>query len=153
MKTVTDFHSLGFRANYDKEGGLKSCMVILPLPPSVNRYWRSDRGRGPHLTEAARVYKQEVAAICFNIVASNPLDSPVSFKIDQYRAQRRGDLDNRLKALFDAIQGCLIMNDSQVQDLHIRQHDNRKLFPQGAMVIEMTVLDQTLGALNDVVLD
>ncbi len=35
-----------------------------------------------------------------------------------YRPERRGDLDNRIKVLLDALQGIAYADDAQVRELH-----------------------------------
>jgi Holliday junction resolvase RusA-like endonuclease len=43
-----------------------------------------------------------------------------------YRPQRRGDLDNRIKVLADALQGILYSDDKQVSELHAYLHDDKQ---------------------------
>jgi crossover junction endodeoxyribonuclease RusA len=102
--------------------------IVLPFPPSSNRYWRSFRGRVVKSKEA-RDYQQAVSCLA-NVGASNGpptlLTGAVGLELNFYRPQRRGDLDNRIKVLVDALQGIVYINDSQVSELHAFLHDDKK---------------------------
>lgn len=45
---------------------------------------------------------------------------------DWYRARRSGDLDNRMKVLWDALQGVAYDNDSQIVEIHARRYDDKR---------------------------
>jgi crossover junction endodeoxyribonuclease RusA len=106
-------------------------ILTLPYPPSANRYWRSFRGRIVKSKEA-RDYQQ--AVICLATVGAPSgfptlLTGAVGLQLNFYRPQRRGDLDNRIKVLVDALQGIVYSDDKQVSELHAYLHDD-KLFPR-----------------------
>ncbi len=93
------------------------CSVDLPWPPSVNRYWRTFRGR-MLLSADGRAYKQDVSEVCHGL---RPFTGPLSVHIMAYRPdKRRRDLDNLLKATLDACTGHLWVDDSQIQQLDIK---------------------------------
>ena len=93
--------------------------VTLPLPPSVNRYWRSivtkKRARAI-LSEEGRAYKA-IAELILTAQRQKMWDCPVSVRGRVYFPNRRGDLDNRIKPVLDALQGFAYENDSQVWEL------------------------------------
>lgn len=93
--------------------------VVLPYPPSANRYWRTNRQTGkPYKSEEARAYIEAVGWECAAAGFSEPWGLDVSVRVKLKRpAGRRIDLDNALKVLIDALQGYLYVNDAQV--IHI----------------------------------
>ena len=95
-------------------------MMVLPYPPSANRYWRVWGGRVVRSSEATS-YK----AICRGIatLSKHPtIDGPVSISVLLHpkktkkgaASKTRIDLDNALKVVIDAMQGVIYANDSQV---------------------------------------
>lgn len=97
--------------------------LTLPYPPSVNRIWRvfgnrvikSKEGRAYAFTVACMAKSREV----------RPVDGPLSVTVTAYRPQKRGDLDNVLKAAFDALNGVAWDDDSQVVELHALRLDDK----------------------------
>ena len=89
--------------------------LILPTPPSANIYWRTDRRGFAYLSDEAKAYKIDIAKI-----AELPalIYSEIAITVKFFRAQRSGDLDNRLKCLFDAMQKVVYENDSQIVEIH-----------------------------------
>lgn len=101
--------------------------LTLPYPPSANRYWRSFRGRIVKSKEA-RDYQRAVGCLA-NVDAPSGfptlLTGAVGLQLNFYRPQRRGDLDNRIKVLVDALQGIVYIDDAQVSELHAYLHDDK----------------------------
>ncbi len=99
----------------------RACLrFTLPVPPSVNSYWKpvvSRGGRGARitLTKEARDYKQRVRLV---LAGTAPLEGYVSVKLIVYFANHRRDLDGAEKLLLDAIQGFAYANDRQVVSKH-----------------------------------
>tara|TARA_R110000868_G_scaffold127228_1_gene334713 strand:- start:18 stop:362 length:345 start_codon:yes stop_codon:yes gene_type:complete len=91
--------------------------VNLPWPPSVNRYYRTFRGR-IIISKEGRDYRKQVQAP--NKTEAN-FAGPVIVEIEAFRPDnRRRDLDNVLKAALDALTHMLIWeDDSQIVDLRI----------------------------------
>lgn len=94
--------------------------LVLPYPPSANRYWRIWGGRVVRSSEA-RSYK----IICQSIatVSRHPKiagDVAVTVVLHPKKTKKgeasktRIDLDNALKVVIDAMQGVAYANDSQV---------------------------------------
>ena len=97
--------------------------IRLPYPPSSNRYWRNFRGRMVKSTDARR-YDAEVKALARLAGVFDPIEGPVSVRVDIYRARAMGDLDNRAKVLLDALQGIAYVDDKQIVEIHSRRFDD-----------------------------
>lgn len=99
--------------------------IILPIPPSVNRYWRNisvDNRPRTLISEEGRNYKREVALLCREMT---PFTGPVSVAFDVYRPRKAGDLDNYLKSLLDSLKGCAFVDDDQVIEIHGWRRDDK----------------------------
>lgn len=89
----------------------------LPFPPSLNHMYRR-YGKQTVLSGEARAYKQEAAILSREII-DEPLTGRLSVTIRLYRPAARGDIDNYLKALLDALNGILWQDDRQIVELHV----------------------------------
>jgi crossover junction endodeoxyribonuclease RusA len=83
----------------------------LPLPPSMNTYWRNFRGR-TILSKGGRDYKLAVQ----EYVTQNDIpklgNERLAAIIKIYPRDKRAiDLDNRIKAVLDALQDAGVYND------------------------------------------
>ena len=107
--------------------------LVLPYPPSSNRYWRHFRGRTV-ISAEARAYRLLVASLCASH-GITPLVGDVSFEASVYRPQKRGDLDNRLKIILDALQGHAFSDDKQITAIRLSRHDD-KANPRVEVTIE-----------------
>jgi crossover junction endodeoxyribonuclease RusA len=94
-----------------------------PLPPSANRYWRIWRGRAV-LSGEAREYKTLLKTLAHRDRIEQ-LVGPAAVTVRVYRARRAGDLDNKLKVLFDAMQGIFFESDAQVREIHAYLADDK----------------------------
>lgn len=101
-----------------------SITLILPVPPSVNRYWRYFKGRIVVSDEGVQ-YKHDVQMICYHHDLT-PLDGMVRVTVKVYREVKKGDLDNFFKALFDALKGQTYHDDAQVCEIHAYKYDDKK---------------------------
>lgn len=99
-------------------------VLVLPYPPSVNRLYRVGRNGRPYKTDLHRDY-MAAAHRATLAVAPWPRDVELDVVLRLFRPQRRGDIDNPLKALFDALNGRVWEDDSQVVDLHVRRLDDK----------------------------
>ncbi len=76
-------------------------------------------------TQEARDFALGVAMLA-RTEKLRPLEGAVSIRIDVYRPRQSGDLDNRLKAILDALQGTGFHNDSQIVEIIARRFDDPK---------------------------
>ena len=105
--------------------------IVLPVPPSSNRYWRHNRGVIHVSTEGLR-YRADVGKLCSG-ARMKPFEGDVVLRLTWYRKAKQGDLDNRLKQCLDAMQGYMYSNDSQIAEIRLRRHED-KLKPR--LVVE-----------------
>ncbi|NTZ40009.1 RusA family crossover junction endodeoxyribonuclease [Enterobacter sp. JMULE2] len=92
--------------------------LVLPFPPSVNTYWRSPNS-GPLkgrtlVSEKGRAYQREVmrAIIRQLTCPPKPSSSPAAVEIFLYPPdERRRDIDNYNKALFDSLTRAGVWED------------------------------------------
>lgn len=110
--------------------------LVLPTPPSANRYWRVPKALGrPILSREARAYCERVKALAFAQGARSPLTGDIAVSILWTRERRSGDLDGRLKIVLDALQGAAYVNDSQIVAIEARRQDRDKGEP--GLVVEV----------------
>ena len=103
-------------------------MIVLPFPPSANRYWRhptTGKLAGRHLISAdGRVFREQVQT---NAIAERwprfGADARLAVRILAFMPdKRRRDLDNILKAALDALTHAGVWgDDSQVDSLLIER--------------------------------
>lgn len=98
--------------------------LVLPYPPPTNRLYRADRGV-VHLSAEGEAYHLMVAVLA-HAAGLEPLAGPVALTVHVYRPRKAGDLDGRLKALLDALQGTAYGNDAQIVELHAYRHDDKQ---------------------------
>jgi crossover junction endodeoxyribonuclease RusA len=94
--------------------------ICLPYPPSANRYWRRAGSRLHRSNEATDYIRQASAMAAGHGCATGD----VLVVVEIHRPARRGDLDNRLKVLLDALRGVLYADDSQVASLVASRHES-----------------------------
>ena len=100
----------------------------LPLPPSINTYWRNFRGR-TILSKGGRDYKQAVQEYVTQNALPKLGNQRLAAIIKIYPRDKRAiDLDNRLKALFDSLQDAGLFNDDSQFD---RIYINRGVIKKG----------------------
>lgn len=88
--------------------------LVLPEPPSANRYWRHARGR-TYVSAEAEHYRGTVRAACIRArVRCIPRAHAVALIVAWHRHAMRGDLGNRVKVLEDALQGWAYEDDAQI---------------------------------------
>ena len=99
----------------------------LPYPPSSNKYWRRS-GVHMHKSNEARAYQAQVALIAKTQLppGTKPREGEVWLEVHVRRPAKRGDLDNSLKVLLDALKGIAFVDDSQVVELHAYRMDDRE---------------------------
>jgi crossover junction endodeoxyribonuclease RusA len=116
------------------EGDVSRVSLTLPLPPSGNRYWRHVGSR-VLLSREAREYRAAVRMLSMGAMqGAPPMTGRVRVEIDVHR-DLRGDLANHEKQLSDALEGVVFANDSQIWELVMRRHLDRKN-PRVEVVVE-----------------
>lgn len=88
--------------------------IELPYPPSLNHYYRRV-GHRTLISREGRAYRESVCAILADL-GVRPLTGPLRMSMEVYPPDnRRRDLDNLQKSLWDALQkGGAYHDDSQV---------------------------------------
>jgi crossover junction endodeoxyribonuclease RusA len=108
--------------------------IILPYPPSANRYWRIARGK-LIVSDAAKEFKREAWVIACQGGRVEKIQGNVSLSVVLHPKTGSGaclDLDNALKITLDALQGIVYDNDKQVVHISARK---REKAPGGRLVV------------------
>lgn len=97
-------------------------MIVLPWPPSLNRYWRNVSGQ-TLISADGRKYRK---AICWQAQHENWHvwgEKRLKVTIEAFMPdKRRRDLDNLLKAVLDSLTHAGVwVDDSQIDDLRIHR--------------------------------
>jgi Holliday junction resolvase RusA-like endonuclease len=95
---------------------------VLPYPPSANRYWRTDRGGKPHLSDEAKLYK----LISADLARGTPISGDVKLVAHVFRPQKSGDLSNRIKVLEDVLRGIAYVDDKQTAVIEFHRWDDAR---------------------------
>ena len=109
--------------------------LTLPFPPSVNTYWRSNRGR-VHISNAGRAYR---AAVIGAVIEQRPGagfgGARLSVVVEVFPPdKRRRDLDNVLKATLDALEHAGVYDDDGQIDRLVVERGHR-LPPDGLVIV------------------
>jgi crossover junction endodeoxyribonuclease RusA len=97
----------------------------LPYPPSANAYWRSItiNGRGRVVvSKEAKTFKK---AVSLALAGISPVGGPVCLTATFYRPRKRGDLDNGLKCLCDALKGIAYHDDEQITEIRASRKEDK----------------------------
>ncbi|MGO2334319.1 RusA family crossover junction endodeoxyribonuclease [Providencia sp.] len=90
-----------------------SISLILPFPPSVNACWRTVKGR-MLLSEQGRRFRANAVAAVYDQLRKIPkaITEDVSVIVKMYPpTKQRRDIDNYLKAAFDALTHAKVWED------------------------------------------
>lgn len=113
-------------------------MILLPWPPSMNRMWRSVRGRNI-LSKEGREYRENgLHVVSAQSPCRWPAEARLSVSITVYPPdRRRRDLDNMMKAPLDLLTHAgVYADDSQIDRLLIQR---AAVTPGGRVEIEIEV--------------
>lgn len=94
--------------------------VEIPPPPSVNHAFRNVRGVGRVKTDAYKSWRKLAASLIWAAVrADQRIGGQIIVGID-LPSKTRGDIDNRIKAILDAlVDSGRIDDDRNVVELHV----------------------------------
>lgn len=112
--------------------------LILPWPPSVNRYWGS-RGNRRFINKAGREFRQMVSEICSTMNVQS-LNGRLAMFVALFPPDKRErDLDNYLKATQDACEhaGCY-QSDSQIDHIQVIRQDTCKGGRCAIVIVEVS---------------
>ena len=117
-------------------------MVILnlPLPPSVNTYRTIFRGR-MGISKAGRAFKEQVSDYVAEYRVPKLGAARLEMKVVLYpRDKRKQDIDNRIKALWDALADAGVFdNDEQIDILLVERGEIKK---GGGALVMIDILDK-----------
>jgi len=109
-------------------------LARLPWPPSANRLWRQARGR-LHLSREARDWRERARGALRVRWHGEPLEGPVLVHLVAVPPDRRKrDLDNLAKAVLDALEGVVLVDDSQAARLIL---DRSEPHPPGHVLVRV----------------
>lgn len=90
-------------------------LATLPLPPISNHRLIPVDGRIV-LAKGSRRYINDIK----KLRTAKPLEGDVYIGIVFFRQRNQGDIDGRLKSLFDALAGVMFLDDKQVVRMHVK---------------------------------
>lgn len=121
-------------------------LLDLPIPPSMNSYWRRgpnrSRAAGPgatvtHVTKEGRQFRKDVSAAWIAQRNRTPLAGPLVVRGWIWFERRGCDTDNRIKPLLDALEAAGVFeNDVQVAALEPFRRMDQTMKP-GAMIVQI----------------
>ena len=109
-------------------------ILTLPLPPSVNHYWGS-HGRRRFVSKAGKEFKAQVSDYVVEYRVPKLGTARLEMQVTLYpKDRRKQDIDNRIKALWDALADAGVFdNDEQIDTLMVQRGAIKK--GGGCMVI------------------
>jgi crossover junction endodeoxyribonuclease RusA len=97
-------------------------ILSLPYPPSVNSYWRAN-GHRRFISAEGRKFKEAVSEYIIEYKVPKLGSQPLEVMIFLHpRDKRKTDIDNRVKAVLDALQDAGVYDDDcQVEKLIVER--------------------------------
>lgn len=98
--------------------------LVLPYPPTVNRYWKTSVRRGKvHkcIGEKGKQFAEQVFWLVRGMKADKKLEGRLNVEVQVYVPDnKRRDIDNLCKSLLDALQKAgVYKDDEQIDKLSI----------------------------------
>lgn len=102
-------------------------MLNLPLPPSINHYWGS-HGHRRFVSKAGKEFKLAIQDYVIANCVPKLGEKRLQMEVTLYpRDRRKQDIDNRIKALWDALADAGVFdNDEQIDVLIVQRGEIRK---------------------------
>ena len=102
-------------------------ILDLPLPPSVNHYW-GQHGHRRYVSKAGVAFKQQVAEYVIDYRVPKLGTARLAMTVVLFpKDRRKQDIDNRIKALWDALADAGVFdNDEQIDTLFIERGEIKK---------------------------
>jgi Holliday junction resolvase RusA-like endonuclease len=116
-------------------------VFLLPEPPAANRYLRR-HGHTIYKTREAKAYCELIAALTQPQRSNGgPVfaEGDVSVIVVWFRGRRAGDLGERTKVLYDALQGIAYTDDKQIVQDWRRRVDEHPTIPKGHIHVTVSV--------------
>lgn len=102
-----------------------SFAITLPMPPSVNHYWRHGRN-GTYISAEGKAYRTEVLRRCKSPVVLYPHQRLAVTLTLHANSRRPYDVDNRMKSILDALEKAGVYgNDGQIDRLFVLRGEVR----------------------------
>ena len=101
------------------------------LPPSVNSYWRRNQNGGVRVSEKGKEFKKNVSDYVFYEckIPRTPVFMSENLKVNlvlNFKDNRKCDIDNYCKGIFDSLNGILWTDDKQITLLTIEKNIGTK---------------------------
>jgi Holliday junction resolvase RusA-like endonuclease len=109
--------------------------IILPVPPTANTRLKFSHQGHYYTPKAVKTYQAKVRQIVME-EAIKPYENDVAVHLTWYRARKSGDLPERFKDLYDALEAKRnhgfgpYFNDKQIAEEHKRRDDTDKDNPR-----------------------
>lgn len=102
-------------------------VLNLPLPPSVNHYWGT-HGHRRYVSKAGVLFKEQVSDYVAEYRVPKLGAERLEMKVILYpKDRRKQDIDNRIKALWDALADAGVFdNDEQIDVLMVERGEIKK---------------------------
>lgn len=119
-------------------------VLNLPLPPSVNHYW-GQSGHRRYVSKAGVAFKEAVSNYVAEFNVPKLGKSRLEFQVTLYpKDRRKQDIDNRIKALWDALSDAGVFDDDEQIDVLIVHRGEIK--KGGGCLVYINVLDNELDS-------
>ena len=115
-------------------------ILDLPLPPSVNHYW-GQHGHRRFVSKAGVDFKEKVAEYVIDYRVPKLGTARLAMTVVLFpKDRRKQDIDNRIKALWDALADSGVFdNDEQIDTLFIERGEIKK---GGGCRVYIDILDK-----------
>lgn len=97
--------------------------ITLDLPPVINQTYKSGQGKFYKSAEATR-WLRDAKYLIKSQYKDKPISNPIFLFLDFY-FKTDADIDSRIKATLDALQGILYVNDSLVIKLNVTKKKDK----------------------------